>query len=208
VQGPRVAITFPAYAVDPATGANLRVLGTAQTDASGKFTIDIAPRVWPLRLAATGGSFVSEAEGSTVYPADRLVVLLQSATTDISGISINPLAKFVDTLTVGRLRAGHTTSRAALSGATATIESYYALSTDPARLLPDYTVSGIGTDAGNLGLILEALINEDQHLCPSKPGGLVIALAADIYSGFGDQFLHRRRADERSAVICHGKPVA
>ena len=50
-------------------------------------------------------------------------------------------------------------------------------------MLPDYTVAGIGTDAGKLGLILGALINEDQHLCPGSPGELVTALALDIVSG-------------------------
>ena len=107
----------------------------------------------------------------------------QVRTSDVAGISINPLTRFVNALTIGRLRAGHITFAAALSNATATIESYYSLSTDPARLLPDYTVSGIGTDAGKLGLILGALINEDQHLCPGKPGELVTALALDIVSG-------------------------
>ena len=108
---------------------------------------------------------------------------MPSATSDISGISINPLTRFINALTLGKLRAGHTTFSAALSSATATIESYYALSTDPAQLLPDYTITGVGTDAGKLGLILGALINEDQHLCPGNPGELVIALALDISNG-------------------------
>jgi hypothetical protein len=183
VQGPMVASKVTAYAVDPTSAADLRVLATTMTDASGNFTMEIPPRVWPLRLVATGGSFVSEEDGSTVHPAGRLVVLLPNATTDIAGISINPLTKLVNGLAIGKLRAGHTTFNAALTGATTTIESYYALSTDPARLLPDYSVMGIGTDAGKLGLILGALVNEDQHLCPNKPGGLVIALAADISNG-------------------------
>ena len=75
---------------------------------------------------------------------------------------------------------------AALSSATAKIESYYGLSTDPGTLAPDYTAVGVGTDAGKLGLILGALINEDQHLCPGKPGGLIAALKADISDGHFD----------------------
>ena len=90
-------------------------------------------------------------------------MLLPNATTDISGISINPLTKFINALTIGKLEAGGTNFSAALASATATIESYYALATDPARLLSDYTASGIGTDAGRLGLVIGALINEDQH---------------------------------------------
>jgi hypothetical protein len=182
VQGPMAASTVTAYAVDSATGADLQVLGTAKTDASGNFTVKILSRVSPLRLAVTGGSFISEADGTTVAQPRRVTVLLPGATSDIAGISINPLTRFVNALTIGRL-PGHITFAAALSNATATIESYYSLSTDPGRLLPDYTVSGVGTDAGKLGLILGALINEDQHLCPGKPGGLVTALAADIVSG-------------------------
>jgi hypothetical protein len=183
MQGPMVASTVTAYAVDPATGADLQVLGTAKTDASGNFTVKILSRALPLRLAVTGGSFISEADGSTVSQPRRVTVLLPGAISDISGISINPLTRFVNALTIGRLQNGHTTFAAALANATATIESYYSLSTDPGRLLPDYTVAGIGTDAGKLGLILGALINEDQHLCLGSPGELVTALALDIVSG-------------------------
>src|SRR5690348_7999297 len=180
---PVVASTVTAYAVDPASGANLRVLATAAIDAAGTFTLSIAPRAWPLRLVAIGGSFVGGPDAGTLDPTRTLVALLPSATTDIANISINPLTKFVDALAVARVQSGHRAFDAALSGARATIESFYALSTNPARLLPDYSVAGIGTDAGNLGLILGALVSEDQQLCPSAPGGLVVALAADISNG-------------------------
>ena len=183
LQGPMIASTVTAYAVDPVTGADVRVLATAKTDASGNFTLKIAPRVRPLRVTVSGGLFVSEEDGSSVFPTGTLVVLLPNATTDISGISINPLTKFINALTIGKLEAGGTNFSAALASATATIESYYALSTDPAGLLPDYSVAGVGTEAGKLGLILGALINEDQHLCPGSPGELVTALALDISNG-------------------------
>jgi hypothetical protein len=39
VQGPMTGATVTAHAVDPATGANVRVLGSATTDSSGNFTI-------------------------------------------------------------------------------------------------------------------------------------------------------------------------
>jgi hypothetical protein len=183
VQGPMAASTVIAYAVDPTTAANLSVLGRATTDMSGNFTVKVPQHQRPVRLVATGGSFVSEADGSTVRSSGRLAVLLPSAITDTSGISINPLTTFINALTWTKVRAGQTTFSAALSSATANIELYYGLSTDPRTLTPDYTAVGVGTDAGKLGLILGALINEDQHLCPGKPGGLVTALAADISDG-------------------------
>jgi hypothetical protein len=132
-----------------------------------------------VRLKVAGGSFISEQNGATIHPESGLSVLLPTATADISGISINPL----NALTIGKLEAGGTNFTAALASATATIESYYALTADPGQLLPDYSVAGVGTDAGKLGLILGALINEDQHLCPAAPGGLVNALALDMANG-------------------------
>jgi hypothetical protein len=183
IQGPMVGSTVTAYAVDVTSGINVTLLGKATTDASGNFTLSIPAHRRPVCLVVTGGSFLSEADGATVGAPGSLRVLLPGAATDVSGISINPLTRFIRALTIHQLRADHVTLRTALSSATATIESYYGLSTDPARLLPDYTAAGVGTDAGKLGLILGALINEDQHLCPNAPGGLVAALAADISNG-------------------------
>jgi Kelch motif len=183
IQGPMVGSTVTAYAVDVTTGANTWMLGKTTTDTSGNFTLTIPAHGRPVCLVVKGGSFVSEADGGTVTAPSRLNVLLPGASTDISGISINPLTRFIRALTMGKLHAGNVTLREALSSATVTIESYYGLSTDPARLLPDYTAAGVGTDAGKLGLILGALINEDQHLCPNAPGGLVAALAADMVNG-------------------------
>ena len=182
IQGPMIASTVTAYAVDPANGSNARVLATATTDLSGRFTLAIAARVRPLRLIVTGGSFVSEQDGASIFPEGTMVALLPNAMTDISGISINPLTKFINALTLGKLESG-ARFNAALASATAKIESYYALSTDPGQLMPDYSVAGVGTDAGKLGLILGALIDEDQRLCPNAPGGLVTALALDMVSG-------------------------
>jgi hypothetical protein len=83
MQGPMVASMVTAYAVDPATGADLQVLGTAKTDVSGNFTVKILSRASPLRLAVTGGSFISEADGSTVAQPRRVTVLLLGATSDL-----------------------------------------------------------------------------------------------------------------------------
>jgi Kelch motif/Galactose oxidase, central domain len=177
-----MASTVIAYAVD-STGANVRVLGRTKTATNGNFILHIHRHRRPVRLVAKGGSFVSEADGSTIsFRRRRLVALLPTARADLSGISINPLTKFINALTM-RQRGRYPSLRASLTAATATIKSYYGLSTDPATLLPDYTASGVGTDAGNLGLILGAFINEDQHLCPDAPGGLVKALARDISNG-------------------------
>ena len=132
------------------------------------FAIGIQAQRYPMRLVARGGSFRSEMDGSTIVSPSAVSLLLPARATSLSGISINPMTTFIDALARARLNAGGTTLTAALSSATAKIESYYGLSTDPGTLAPDYTAVGVGTDAGKLGLILGALIDEDQHLCSAR----------------------------------------
>jgi hypothetical protein len=181
-----VASAVTLYLVNPTNGASLAAIRTVPTDGLGNFTIGIQAQRYPMRLVARGGSFRSEMDGSTIANQSSVSLLLPARATSLSGISINPMTTFIDALAHGRLNAGGTTLTSALSSATAKIESYYGLSTDPGALAPDYTAVGVGTDAGKLGLILGALINEDQHLCPGKPGGLVAALKADISDGHFD----------------------
>src|SRR5208282_2453080 len=49
-----------------------------------------------------------------------------------------------------------------------------------------YTSGAVGTDSFRLGLILGAIVNEDQLACASNPGGLVTALSSDISDGVFD----------------------
>jgi hypothetical protein len=186
VQGPMVASAVTLYLVNPTNGASSAALRTVPTDGLGNLAIGIQAQRYPMRLVARGGSFRSEMDGSTIVSPSAVSLLLPARATSLSGISINPMTTFIDALARARLNAGGTTLTAALSSATAKIESYYGLSTDPGTLAPDYTAVGVGTDAGKLGLILGALINEDQHLCPGKPGGLIAALKADISDGHFD----------------------
>ncbi|HLH76367.1 MAG TPA: kelch repeat-containing protein [Candidatus Binataceae bacterium] len=178
------ASTITAYAVDPNSGLNLSQIGTGLSASDGSFAIAVIQQSNPVRIAARGGSFVSEMNGATIGSPSTQSLLLASSESGITGLSLNPLATFVDSRTVGLLSAGGTNFTAALSQAKAEIEKIYGLSSDPGLLQPDYTHSG--TDAANLGLILGALINEDQQLCPNTPGGLVSALSADISDGIFD----------------------
>jgi hypothetical protein len=94
---------------------------------------------------------------------------------------VNPLTDFIDQMAVVNINYLHQSFAIALEQATSKVERVYGLSTDPSQLLGDY--SRTGTDGANLGLILGALINEDQILCPESPGGLVTALASDLADG-------------------------
>jgi hypothetical protein len=105
---------------------------------------------------------------------------------NLPGLSINPLTTFVDSLAQGNISRGHSVA-SALGNSTASIEHYYGISTDPSTLTPLYTRAALGTDAGRLCLILGALSNEDELACSNAPGGLVGALASDIYDGVFDR---------------------
>jgi hypothetical protein len=184
IQGPMMATTVTAFAIDPSTGANVSALGSSATICSdGSFTIAISPRSGPVRLITSGGSFPSEMDGATIGAPGAISLLLPTAASSVSGLSLNPLSTFVDSRTVGILRSGGSFG-AALATAKSRIQAIYGLSSDPGTLIPNYVT--VGNDGANLGLILGALINEDQYLCASAPGGLVTALAADISDGVFD----------------------
>jgi galactose oxidase-like protein len=113
--------------------------------------------------------------------------LLPSLPNNLSGLSINPLTTFVDSLALGNISRGQILATA-LSNAKASIEQDYGISTDPSTLTPIYTAGAIGTDSFRLGLILGAIVNEDERACasPNTPGGLVTALSSDISDGVFD----------------------
>ena len=179
--------TILAYSVDPTDGSNLAFLGATTADNTGNFNLTISPvPTGPMRVIADGGNLTSAMDGTTIPAPGDLDTLFLTATGSIANISINPLSDFVDSLTTGNLRTPGTAFATAFNSALAKIESDYGLKTNPAQLTPDYTAATVGTDAGNLGLILGAMINEDQFLCPGGSGSLVNALSSDIGDGAFD----------------------
>jgi hypothetical protein len=186
-QGPTVESTVQAVNVNPANATNTgSPIGTATTNASGAYTLTIAPPpTGPVRIEVAGGTFVSEQDGTTITAPTPLTVLLPSLPAGTASVDLNPLTLFIDRLTVADTVRGMPFSTA-LNTATAKVQGIYGLASNPNTLTPNYTASGVGTDAGNLGLILGALINEDQLLCPSAPGGLALSLATDLSDGVFD----------------------
>ena len=166
-------------------GSDGSSLGTATTDGSGNFSMTFAAQNGPVRFRASGGLYLSEQNGASITSPSPLSVLLPSVQNNLSGLSINPLTTFIDSLAQGNISRGQNLATA-LSNSTATIEQDYGISTDPSGLTPLYTIAAVGTDSGRLGLILGALVNEDQLACASSPGGLVSALSSDISDGVFD----------------------
>jgi hypothetical protein len=167
-------------------GSDSATLGATTADGNGNFSIVIAPPpTGPVRFRAIGGSYLSEQDGATISSPSPLSALLPSLQNNLSGLSINPLTAFTDSLALGNISRGQNLATA-LTNSTSSIENDYGISTDPATLTPLYTPAAVGTDAGRLGLILGAIVNEDELACPSTPGGLVTALSSDISDGIFD----------------------
>jgi hypothetical protein len=173
-----------AVSVNP-DGSDSATLGAATTDANGAFSMVVGVQSGPVRIRASGGSYVSEQNGATISSPSPLSVLLPSLQSNLAGLSINPLTTFVDSLAQGNISRGENLATA-LGNSTASIEQDYGISSDPSTLMPLYTSAAVGSDAGRLGLILGALVSEDQLACASAPGGLVTALSGDIYDGVFD----------------------
>jgi hypothetical protein len=187
VQNGMNGAAITAVSVNP-DGSDHSVLANTTTNSSGNFSVSInIPPNSPVRLRASGGTYVSEQNGATISAPSALSVLLPSVSVGIVNLQITPLTTFVDSLAQGNISRGEDLATAA-SNATASIDQYYGISSDPSFLRPLYTSAAIGTDAGRLGLILGALVNEDQLFCksPNVPGGLVAALASDISDGVFD----------------------
>lgn len=162
VQNAVLGAMVTAFAVDTANGQSGPALVSTTTGTDGSFTLQLSPAfLGPIRLTASGGSFISEMNGATISAPGTVSLLLGNASANASGLSVNPLSTFVDSRTVGMLTAGGTNFSAALSAATTQIENIYGLSTDPGTLTPSYTTTG--TDGGNMGLTLGELIN-----CPAS----------------------------------------
>ena len=175
-----------AVSVNP-DGTDASSLGSTTAASNGSFSMSIPASNGPVRFRASGGRYASEQNGANISSPSPLSVLLPSLQTNLSGLSINPLTTFVDSLAVGNISRGQNLATA-LSNSTASVESDYGITNDPSGLPPLYTSAAIGTDSGRLGLILGAIVNEDQLACPSPsvPGGLVAALSSDISDGVFD----------------------
>ena len=143
------------------------------------------PQNGPVRFRASGGSYVSEQDGTTISSPSPLSALLPSLQSNLSSLSINPLTTFVDSLAVGNISRGQGLATA-ISNSKASIEDDFGISTDPSVLTPLYMSGAVGTDSFRLGLILGAIVNEDQLACSATPGALVTALSSDISDGVFD----------------------
>jgi Cep192 domain 4 len=182
--------TVTVYAVN-ADGTNGAVLGTGTTDANGAFSVTLSTTpTGPVRVVVTGGTYVSEADGSTVTSRSDVSALVDDASSSVPGMSITAVSTFVDSLTSGLLAAGGTTIVKAHGSAETTINGFYGFPTGTKveELLAKFKKADITGDPSGflLGMIVGALAEEGKILHSSDPDILIEALAADIFDGKWD----------------------
>lgn len=108
--------TVTAYAVQP-DGSNGETLGTsAITGADGKYTLQLTKTpLGMVRFVATGGTFVSEADGST-QKNTALELVTPYVTTDLNSFVITPLTHIVSHVVSYKAKNGATLASAYTSG--------------------------------------------------------------------------------------------
>ncbi|HEV2351289.1 MAG TPA: choice-of-anchor D domain-containing protein [Terriglobia bacterium] len=182
--------TVTVYAIN-SDGSNGAVLGTGTTDANGIFSVSLTPApTGPVRVVASGGTYVSEWDGSTITSSSTVSATIDNASTGASGLVVTAVSTFVDFLTHGKLASSSTTIVAAHAAAEATIVGFYGFTPGSSveTLMPSLVKTDIASnpDAVKLGLILGTLAEEGKLLLSSDPDALIDALAVDISDGIWD----------------------
>lgn len=175
--------TVTIYAVDVQGNPIGDALGSASTDAQGHYTVTLSNvPSGPLLLVASGGSYVSEADGST-QPGVGVKVLVPAATAGATTAQLNPLTSAIAELALATMAQSSESASAAVQSATAKIKSLLgvnAMTSDPQTLAPDPTANA--GDAWILAALAGAL--EELRLNSGfGPVALYEALLADISDG-------------------------
>ena len=213
IKGPLNGASVTAFAVN-ADGSNGASLGSATTDANGNFSVTAAPTTGAVRLSASGGTYTSELDGTTITNTGTLSAFLDSIPSGgISGITIDPLTTLVDSLTVDFINNGvptpasgvrvagarvfaTATPPAAHASATTIMKGFYGITTSTGvtleQLIAKLAKADItGDPAGfNVGLI------DGGILCLAKsigvdPGALAAAFAKDLSDGKFDGLFNK-----------------
>lgn len=206
VAGPVAGATVTAFAVQ-ANGANGATLGTATTQSDGTFSLVLATTpTGAVRLVASGGSYVSEADTAVTVAGTQLSAVLAAVTSaGLSNLSITPLSTLSDQRLVALLASANATALAtALQAADNAVKALYGLqdrSTALSAFAPDF--SAASGDAAIMALVIGSL--EQLALQVGKPPlQIVNAIALD----FSDGLLDGKAADGTPIKYAAGDTVA
>lgn len=186
VKGPIVGGTVTAYPIGEGTPGS--VLGTALTDATGRYTLTIADYSGPVLLEVTGGAFVDEASGEMiglpVAPGSGLqaVVGHVAAGSEIE-VQITPLTTMAAAY-AAQMTGGLTASN--IDAANQQIGVYFGgidlLATRPVDPTVAGSAAGASQEAIDYGLVLGGLSQLAQTI-GADPLQLIVALSGDLGDG-------------------------
>ena len=186
VKGPVSGSTVTAYPLN-ADGTLGTAIGTATTAADGKYTLTLTTTPsGAFVLVASGGTYVSESDGTTVTKTSDLLAIVPSASAGTTSIVISPLSDMM----VARVRAmvaGGTPLATALAAAEALVTGTYGITTASLEsLVPLFDKASLGTPGFTLGVVLGSLDTCDKLLPAGLRGSLFAALSADFSDGVFD----------------------
>lgn len=188
-KGPVGNATVTAYAVS--SGSPGAQVGTATTDASGKFSVAIGNYSGPVMLQLSGGTYTDEATGATMSMAagDVMTAVLPTvaAGASISGIQITPLTSMAQTA-AQHLSGGMTDAN--IASANTAVGAYFSVS-DILHVAPmNPLVAGSGStgsqDSINYGMAMAAMSQFAKGQGMTVSSAFVTAMMNDSSDGMMD----------------------
>lgn len=169
VKGAMNLSTVNVYAVD-ATGVRGALLGTGTTSASGVFSLTLSSvPTTPILVEITGGSYVSEKDGTTIVASKPFHALLSSVTAGASGVAVTPLSDIAYAHASAHPASG---ILAAITAANTFVSKTFGLTADPTSVIPVFTTTALNgkTDAGKMALAIVALDGLATKIASGVPG--------------------------------------
>lgn len=188
VKGPVADATVTAFAVSGGqAGAQI---GSAATDGSGRFTMNIGSYTGPLMVRATGGSYKDEATGQTMPmgAADVMTAVMPSVAAGTSTtVQVTPVTGMAQAM-AQRMGGGMTDAN--IAAANAAMGAYFSVG-DILHVQPmNPLVAGSGAtasqDARNYGMALAAMSQYAKTAGMSTSSAMVTAMMNDASDGVMD----------------------
>lgn len=186
VKGPVANAAVTAFAVSGGqVGAQL---GTAATDTSGRFMMDIGSYAGALMLQASGGSYKDEATGQVMsMGAEIMTAMIPSVGAGTTTVQVTPVTAMAQAMAQ---RMGGGMTEANIAAANAAMGAYFGIN-DILRVRPmDPLVVGSGAtatqDARNYGMTLAAMSQYARTAGMSASSALATAMMKDASDGMMD----------------------
>ena len=199
VKGPVSNATVSALAIG-SNGAQGAQIGSAVTDASGNFTMQVGDYTGPVMLEMMGGSFSDEATGTHMEmgATDMMTAVIPNMTAGatLDGIEITPLTsmaqRMAQNMSGGMTEANITQSNSAIGG--------YCDVSDILSVHPmDPTASGSGADADqdqrDYGMMMAAMSEYASTIGMPSTSGMVTAMMDDASDGIMNGMMGGTRID-------------